>query len=723
MSSTHTLPAQPSLSIAPPSRPRPRPRYKNQEMPSAPPKIDVALPPILPLEDAEESDLSPLSSPEEYEAHDIFHTQKPTSPVLPKSMSVTESPRKRQAQVDRDTWNVKALGPYVWVLIDRRARVFDPEDSDDMQLCSERLWWPGKTSTVSSRKIPLKVRLFGTAAPGVKTVEIHRPCESNVVPWDSPQHRISVDEPMFVNLGSCDGNIFDSPTKKRKVDKDDRKKRWREALEELARDKEEEGDSDAMPEVGTLDFQLFVSASPKNSTKEAMRQTGVETVKGKGKGKRKRRDSDSESDADDFRMAEDERAAGRKAQQEEWSPPEPDILLQIPGEGVLAAWSAACTKYWPAQILKYIPPKNSRQQPKYKVEYVGDTTKEIPRNWFYTVGDSEFATCELGEWEDKCNEVQDDEDEDDDIHPRSRSPSPIPTEPPPEADEFIHLSVREQFAYVKPVLTAILNENYPPARPRHDKFIAGGSKRQSTVQEAGLRGRMDPRDIDHLEGCLIEWCLRDERKAKAIIDEEGREGEASLARADGGDTYGVNATSADDVSSSRLSPTGSDATLPLSQGEVPPESSFPTEDSELPPSSALGTSASLAMSSRSDEAPRTQPRQYGCDAYEALSNVEKLDYCHNVLLPEAVLQILLWRGDFRRSVKLLSDAEEAELHRKGRELVSERDWVNDVMRLRQQLAKGKVGKGKAGKGEEGETLYSVTGRPRRSVGAPKSYQE
>lgn len=133
------------------------------------------------------------------------------------------------------------------------------------------------------------------------------------------------------------------------------------------------------------------------------------------------------------------------------------------------------------------------------------------------------------------------------------------------------------------------------------------------------------------------------------------------------------------------------------------------------------------------------PRQRGCDAFEALSRREKNDvryhtkhiesrllilkqYCLNVLLPEAILQILLWRAGLRTSIELLSEAEEKELHDQGDVLIKERDWVYDVMRLRssklRQLQKTQSSGGSFSLGP-----LSVTGRPRRNVGVPKSYQE
>jgi hypothetical protein len=58
-------------------------------------------------------------------------------------------------------------------------------------------------------------------------------------------------------------------------------------------------------------------------------------------------------------------------------------------------------------------------------------------------------------------------------------------------------------------------------------------------------------------------------------------------------------------------------------------------------------------------------------------------YCSNVLLPECILQLLLWRSGERKSLDLLSPEEEGRLHDLGAVKSLETDWVHDVMRLRE----------------------------------------
>jgi hypothetical protein len=75
-------------------------------------------------------------------------------------------------------------------------------------------------------------------------------------------------------------------------------------------------------------------------------------------------------------------------------------------------------------------------------------------------------------------------------------------------------------------------------------------------------------------------------------------------------------------------------------------------------------------------------RQQGSEDYEDLSGKEKLDFCVNVLLPEMLIQILLWRSGRRRQIEILDPEEEEALHKKGTELLKERDWVFDILNLR-----------------------------------------
>lgn len=150
-----------------------------------------------------------------------------------------------------------------------------------------------------------------------------------------------------------------------------------------------------------------------------------------------------------------------------------------------------------------------------------------------------------------------------------RSPSPIPTDPPPSFSDFMDLDIRDQFAYTKPVMIAILNEQYAPAQKKHDMFIGGGQGRKAVVDDAGLRGRMDPQSVSELQNYLSEWCLRDERRAQVMVD-TGEPGATESEDVVGGSGTVSTDVDIDNHSQRSVSPV-------RSEGDVPPPSSFTPE--------------------------------------------------------------------------------------------------------------------------------------------------
>ncbi|KIY52756.1 hypothetical protein FISHEDRAFT_69570 [Fistulina hepatica ATCC 64428] len=71
----------------------------------------------------------------------------------------------------------------------------------------------------------------------------------------------------------------------------------------------------------------------------------------------------------------------------------------------------------------------------------------------------------------------------------------------------------------------------------------------------------------------------------------------------------------------------------------------------------------------------------GCDSYQQLNIEEKSSFCANVLLPEALIQLCLWRTGERLSLDVLSADEEEHLHEKGRQMVMQGDWVQDLYQM------------------------------------------
>jgi len=64
-----------------------------------------------------------------------------------------------------------------------------------------------------------------------------------------------------------------------------------------------------------------------------------------------------------------------------------------------------------------------------------------------------------------------------------------------------------------------MNDEYEPARSKHSRFMNGGKQRASLTDEAALRGKMDPKDVERLQTYIRQWCFRDETPVDIFVDE------------------------------------------------------------------------------------------------------------------------------------------------------------------------------------------------------------
>ncbi|KAF9479266.1 hypothetical protein BDN70DRAFT_993562 [Pholiota conissans] len=780
-----------SASMPPPPRPRLRPPVSKKPPPPLPPLV-------VPLSlDGELSDLTSLassdadrSSPVEFMCIEIPQPVASTSASSPQSRPVTKPgkpattlPKKK---IKEKTWSLAMLRTYVWVLIEPRTwRVYNEEDEEEDGI--EGIWWPGKIIGTAKIDAPLKVKLFG---PGNKFVLVKEPCEGNVLSKDRgfiPRFRT----PTFV---SSYLNATSAPRKKQKLDRDEIETRWRAAVEEMkaedeARRQKDDSDSeDDFPDAtNTNMYQYLMAPAPLSTFKSISAPPKIslstkdtaKTPLTKTKGKRKRRDI-SEVSAD-----EELGCFGSSAVEERWD--EVDDTLDLPGELALGRDGPSKDRpYWPAKLIEYIPPTKPNQAGKYSVTWLDGSVSAIPRSWFYITSEDGFGTCKLGTFESAVVEVQNDTAEDGSLHEEDlerRSPSPIPLDPPPPAADFIQLSVREQFAYTKPVLEALLATAYVPAKGKHDRFMKGGKHRQNVVNEGCLRGRMDPNDVEKLQLCIKRWCFPNERH----VDHPVVTAPAPAPAANGHGTESseqitieVDADADVVVPSTNLvarreipveasldsimtesekkftspSPTEGFASSPA----VPP-SSQPLPDRELKREDSVISNSPHITAASGDGAPPLSPnttsvatepqiiavddvfdlaavekeieqrqplslnRPRGSYDFESLGVVEKIDYCLNILLPEVIRQVLLWRTGARTSIALLSEEQEQKLYEQGEDLLQERDWVMDVMRLRRTLEvlNGKKNTSTMNNGHSRNG--STSGRPRRRNVAMPNYVE
>ncbi|KAE9409625.1 hypothetical protein BT96DRAFT_984682 [Gymnopus androsaceus JB14] len=626
--------------------------------------------------DVEISELSPLS---------------PLTPLTPfKSGSGSGvSPTRRSAP--KADWRVPKRGDLVWVRLSETGEVFEPELDDE----GDFIWWPAKVTEGGKN---LTVRPYGTigASPTVRI----RPSQHNILSFTDSLSG----QPRFKSQSFQNSTVLlGSPRKK--VKHDHHIINWSEAVSEILQD-------DGRPPI---ELVARSAQSPNSRKRNGKRNT---SVMGKGK------------------TGSDDELQDELESESDWDPPEPDEMLAIPGELVLARERADSKIHWPAKVLGFITPTKPKgkarpKEPKYNVVFLDNTEKSVPREWFYACDEPEFGTCEMGKFESQHVDI-DNPDEDADAPQNTqtvdipRSPSPVPLSS--LSSDFGDLPIRVQLGYMKPVLLAILNAQYPPAKARHDSFMKGGKARTGLGASAGLRGTIPPRDIEKLQKHLCDWCLRDEVRAtndseddavameveaEARLPLEHIDNASSTSIVDSG-TVPVTSHSAkenihpDDEGKSVLSkPALADSSLPPSpRPTLPPSSSMislASEDGANPFSSQTENANNEVPT---DGTPLKLERQKGCEAYENLSGLEKISYCATVLLPEAVFQLLLWRNGHRTCVELLSDVEEAELHTKAEALAQETDWVFDVVRLRET----KVQHLKKQAGKKNDTSGSRSGR-------------
>ncbi|KAG1734307.1 hypothetical protein EDB19DRAFT_1727904 [Suillus lakei] len=389
------------------------------------------------------------------------------------------SPKKRKADKAKlsDQGNGHGFGDVdtlVWVLVNDLGVIITsvPHDDDDIELLEERMWWPARVV----QKQPLRVTLFGDLALSRQPSTISSPSAHNIQPVHNLSGGKRFSRATF-QVSSLATSESSSPSPRKKA-KTDICERWEAAVKAM-----EDADGlkrDGMPEM--------ISA-----------YTGGTF-------------SSEEEDLDDLRSIKKAKVTSHAEFEaptdRAWSPPPPDPMLQIPGELVLAqALRTRSNKYWPAQLIAYVPPTKPGGKERYN----------LTRDKFWTSEEEGFVMCDLGEFE---SAVQDTEtpDSEDEPEDRKRSPSPQLTDSPPGADAFADLSIHAQLAYVKPVLSAILQGRYTPASKSHEAFMRGGAARSSLMKRAAVRGGLDPNEVKQSQKLIARWALGEGYARRANAD-------------------------------------------------------------------------------------------------------------------------------------------------------------------------------------------------------------
>ncbi|KAG8863075.1 hypothetical protein FRB96_009255 [Tulasnella sp. 330] len=298
----------------------------------------------------------------------------------------------------------------------------------------------------------------------------------------------------------------------------------------------------------------------------------------------------------------------------------PDPALHIGATG-LCREKAVSSKYWPAKIEAHIPQKNDKSG-RYLVIFSDGTTRRVPRDWWLTDTCDEFLTCDLGEYE---ATPEDDEDDGRKSPLPRRDPSPSPLPDVPDDDTFTALDLRLQIAYIRPVLNLIIKGQYRWAFPRHDAFMAGGITRLKLTENAKA-GDLSPDDVSDVMKEIRRWALRGERW--------------------------------------RLSVEAGDSP----HGQPAPRSSLDGYALTEPMQPLLDGWANIP----SDRV----PRPLGEPKYELLHATERNQYCADVLLPEALLQLYILRRGLRMGpIPNPDDAYEDDLYTSASKVFENETWV------------------------------------------------
>ncbi|KAF7778459.1 hypothetical protein Agabi119p4_2804 [Agaricus bisporus var. burnettii] len=435
------------------------------------------------------------------------------------------------------------------------------------------------------------------------------------------------------------------------------------------------------------------------------------------------------------------------------------------GELCLAKAKGTDTMYWPAKVIQTKKRKSGRaqlEQKIYRVLFLDRKEKDIPRSWFYVDSEDEFGTCPVGKFQSSHIEVINDFDEEsrkdraiDSRRQRpalpSRAPSPVTIPSPPLSGLLYHnLSLRQQFEYVKPILKAIMNEEYTWGLRRHELYVSGEASRQKLKNEAGLRGAVDARSVDEFLSLVELWCLGCRGRDFDEGEERTKESQqlnVPILNGDKVDDAQKVVGSIPEVVPEEIhiqadtlntGPEPQITPMEIVRTEEPSSSKFKHSSGEEPidsrpetpppPSPFISFAKVIPLPEARAPLPREKrPRQHGSASYENLSPLEKVQYCLEVLLPETFKQVLLWRTGERKSVEVMWDdvEEEKRLHERGERLLKETDWVMDVMRLRRAVegAKGKKASTAAEIGAKNKSKHLRRTRSGRVGNTVGSYRE
>lgn len=207
-------------------------------------------------------------------------------------------------------------------------------------------------ANVSPYSVPLCITMYNQfASTSSRIVKLHSPSPCNLQPMHHSRGAVRFNESTFLAQ-----SYPPSPTRpsSKRVRRDPREhpdpytvEKWKEALAQMERDYEDEGDDDISSNRG---YECPEDEEPTSPMVDTSAPSS-------------------------------------------FVPPPPDPTLEIPGELLLAREKADSLTHWPAKLLAYVQPQRKHQRPKYQVEFLDKSIKTISRDWFFTSEQEGFATC------------------------------------------------------------------------------------------------------------------------------------------------------------------------------------------------------------------------------------------------------------------------------------------------------------------------------------------
>ncbi|CAL1705475.1 unnamed protein product [Somion occarium] len=586
---------------------------------------------------------SPLTSPEQTFKSVLKSANQPAPTSSTSSAKRELSHISISSSDDEDviiTSMIYAVDMLVWVRLNRSGSVC-PDETNTM-------WWPAKVV----RSSPLRVLLFGKppcthAAHSNIEVDISKSSDHVVLSLTTPSNNLRFHARNYASFVDKSSGLV-SPRKRQKVFDAELHAKWEDAFR-LMLEVDRVMNNDGFPRM----LSYYTTNDARDSSEE------VETI------------LDSPIIADD---------------DEDWKPPPCNPMYEIPGELILAKETTKSTQYWPARIIAYVPPTNPSQKQKYRVLYYDGTVKNISPNLFYMETDEGFKDCIMGDDMDNygLDEVDNrspstSPDKDDD----PRSPSPTPTTPPPDDFAFIY-NIYEQFQYAKPILAAILQERYLPVKPRHEMFMKSEATRRKVCDTGHEKGEFTAAEVEELSAHIRRWIRRRAQRQELglILPDDPQEFPQA-------ENLSNDVLLSDDTLEMPLSQASGEATDTdaMSEAPLPPSSLLSVVSEKDDTAHAEKTTHDLADETALQEVTHLGQRK----SFSTLSEIEQITYCTNILLPEVVLQLLLWRSGLRQIPELLSAEEEERLHHLAEEKARERYWVHDIVLYKRGLNKKMLG--------------------------------